>query len=207
MQALSGGQQQRVALARALVLEPKLLLLDEPLSNLDARLRLDMRAELQRIHKETGLTMIFVTHDQSEALALADRIVVMRNGAIEQVGTPEEIYNAPSSAFVAEFVGFENVFEIRNGKLARDDREFEASGPLPDSAGLAWRPRAVTLGAGPHRARVLGVSFAGGTREYVLGAAFGRLKAEQDAAAPAFALGEELAFDLPIARAAALSRR
>ena len=90
---LSGGQQQRVALARSMVMEPKVLLLDEPLSNLDARLRLEMRAELQRVQKETGVTMIFVTHDQVEALALADRIVVMLNGGIEQIGTPEEIYN------------------------------------------------------------------------------------------------------------------
>jgi putative spermidine/putrescine transport system ATP-binding protein len=205
-QALSGGQQQRVALARALVMEPKLLLLDEPLSNLDARLRLDMRAELQRVHRDTGLTMIFVTHDQSEALALADRIVVMRDGAIEQIGTPEQIYNAPVSRFVAEFVGFENVFAVRDGRLANEHGEFAPEGPLPRSAGLAWRPRAVTLGAGPHEARVRGVSFAGGTREYVLESAFGRLKAEQDAAEPAFALGENLAFDLPIARAARLHR-
>jgi putative spermidine/putrescine transport system ATP-binding protein len=86
---LSGGQQQRVALARSMVMEPKVLLLDEPLSNLDARLRLDMRTELQRVQAETGVTMIFVTHDQAEALALASRIVVMRNGEIEQIGTPE----------------------------------------------------------------------------------------------------------------------
>ncbi|MFN4091197.1 MAG: ABC transporter ATP-binding protein, partial [Alphaproteobacteria bacterium] len=85
---LSGGQQQRVALARSMVMEPKVLLLDEPLSNLDARLRLEMRTELQRVQKETGVTMIFVTHDQGEALSLADRIVVMLNGAIEQIGTP-----------------------------------------------------------------------------------------------------------------------
>ncbi|MEK1945354.1 MAG: ABC transporter ATP-binding protein, partial [Ensifer adhaerens] len=97
---LSGGQQQRVALARSMVMEPKVLLLDEPLSNLDARLRLEMRTELQRVQKETGVTMIFVTHDQGEALSLADRIVVMLNGAIEQIGTPEDIYNRPVSRFV-----------------------------------------------------------------------------------------------------------
>jgi putative spermidine/putrescine transport system ATP-binding protein len=114
---LSGGQQQRVALVRSMVMEPKVLLLDEPLSNLDARLRLEMRTELQRVQKESGVTMIFVTHDQAEALALADRIVVMLNGAIEQVGAPEEIYNRPNSAFVADFVGFENVFRVRAGEL------------------------------------------------------------------------------------------
>ena len=113
---LSGGQQQRVALARSLVMDPKVLLLDEPLSNLDARLRLEMRTELQRIHRESGQTMIFVTHDQGEAMAMADRIVVMNEGKIEQIGAPEEIYNAPVSRFVADFVGFENIFGIKDGK-------------------------------------------------------------------------------------------
>ena len=90
---MSGGQQQRLSLARSLVMEPKVLLLDEPLSNLDARLRLEMRTELQRVQRDTGITMIFVTHDQSEALALADRIVLMKNGVIEQLGTPDDLYN------------------------------------------------------------------------------------------------------------------
>jgi putative spermidine/putrescine transport system ATP-binding protein len=130
----------------------------------------------------------------------------MRDGAIEQIGNPEQIYNAPVSRFVAEFVGFENVFAVRGARLANEHGEFTPQGELPAAAGLAWRPRAVALGSGPHRASVRGVSFAGGTREYVLESAFGRLKAEQDAAEPAFALGESLAFDLPIARAARLQR-
>src|SRR5699024_4138089 len=92
---LSGGQQQRVALARAIVLEPKILCLDEPLSNLDAKLRIDMRLELKRLQKELGITTLYVTHDQEEALTLSDRIAVFNNGCIEQVGTPNEVYNYP----------------------------------------------------------------------------------------------------------------
>lgn len=108
---LSGGQQQRAALARALVIEPDLLLLDEPLSNLDAKLRTEMRAEIKRIHREAGLTAVYVTHDQTEALALADRLAVMHNGRIEQIGTPREVYNAPANSFVAEFIGETNFLD------------------------------------------------------------------------------------------------
>jgi putative spermidine/putrescine transport system ATP-binding protein len=103
---LSGGQQQRVAIARAIVIEPPLVLMDEPLSNLDAKLRLEMRAEIRRIHSGLGATTIYVTHDQEEALSLADRIVVMREGGIRQIGTPEELYERPATLDVAEFMGF-----------------------------------------------------------------------------------------------------
>src|SRR5208337_4536018 len=106
---LSGGQQQRVALARALVIEPDVLLLDEPLSNLDAKLRVEMRQELRRIHFETGITTIYVTHDQKEALSLAGRLAVMRDGEVRQAGTPREVYTRPADRFVAEFVGQANV--------------------------------------------------------------------------------------------------
>lgn len=109
---LSGGQQQRVALARSLVIEPSLLLLDEPLSSLDARLRSSMRGEIKRIQKKLGLTSIYVTHDQEEAMSIADRIAVMNNGRIEQIDTPKKIYEKPSSLFVAEFVGKTNLFSI-----------------------------------------------------------------------------------------------
>ncbi|NLS05628.1 ABC transporter ATP-binding protein [Rhizobium sp. P32RR-XVIII] len=203
---LSGGQQQRVALARSMVMEPKVLLLDEPLSNLDARLRLEMRAELQRVQKETGVTMIFVTHDQVEALALADRIVVMVNGGIEQIGTPEEIYNKPVSAFVADFVGFENVFKLENGKLATPNGAIHLPAPAPNAAGLAWRPRTVTLGSGPFQGTVRGTSFAGNTREYLLDTPLGPIKAEVDASLSPHEIGTALAFDLPLAAAATLSR-
>ncbi len=106
---LSGGQQQRIALARAIVIEPDVLLLDEPLSALDANLREDMRVELKRIQRETAITTVFVTHDQSEALAMSDRIVVMRDGRVEQEGPPEEVYNHPASEFVAQFLGASNI--------------------------------------------------------------------------------------------------
>ncbi len=108
---LSGGQQQRVALARALVLEPDLLLLDEPLSNLDAKLRLETREEIKRIQKKLGITSIYVTHDQEEALIMADRIAIMNQGKIEQIGAPREVYNQPINQFVAQFIGETNTIE------------------------------------------------------------------------------------------------
>ncbi len=114
---LSGGQQQRVALARALAISPRLLLLDEPLSNLDAKLRLEMRDEIRRIQIETGTTAVFVTHDQEEALSMSDRLVCMHDGVIEQIGSPAEIYNEPATPFVAGFVGRASVF---TGVLAAD---------------------------------------------------------------------------------------
>ncbi|ASJ04882.1 ABC transporter ATP-binding protein [Thermococcus barossii] len=110
---LSGGQQQRVAIARALVVEPKVLLLDEPLSNLDAKLRLEMRSEIRRIQRELGITVIYVTHDQEEAMAISDRIAVMNVGTVEQVGTPKEIYESPRTEFVASFMGKTNVIPAK----------------------------------------------------------------------------------------------
>jgi putative spermidine/putrescine transport system ATP-binding protein len=121
---LSGGQQQRVAIARAIVIEPPLVLMDEPLSNLDAKLRLEMRAEIRRIHDLIGSATIYVTHDQEEALSLADRIVVMRDGMVRQVGTPAELYARPAHADVAEFMGYRNVLNARvlDGGDAHDVR-------------------------------------------------------------------------------------
>ncbi len=132
---LSGGQQQRVALARALITEPRALLLDEPLSALDPFLRIQMRAELRRWQKELGLTFIHVTHSQEEAMALADTMVVMNHGVIEQMGTPHEIYNRPVNEFVARFMGGHNVIETEAGKVGvRTDqmRVLPASDPVPD---------------------------------------------------------------------------
>jgi iron(III) transport system ATP-binding protein len=111
---LSGGQQQRVALARAFVFQPSVLLFDEPLSNLDAKLRADMRIELRQLQHRLGITSVYVTHDLEEALAMSDRIVVMRDGVIEQTGTPDEIYSLPRSAFVADFIGSANLIQGRN---------------------------------------------------------------------------------------------
>ena len=109
---LSGGQQQRVAIARAIVLEPSLVLMDEPLSNLDAKLRLDMRTEIRRLHQSLGLTTIYVTHDQEEALSMADRLVVLREGRVQQVGTPEELHTAPVNWHVADFMGYRNLLDV-----------------------------------------------------------------------------------------------
>jgi putative spermidine/putrescine transport system ATP-binding protein len=120
---LSGGQQQRVAIARAVVLEPRLVLMDEPLSNLDAKLRLEMRAEIRRLHQSLGLTTVYVTHDQEEALSLADRLVVLREGRVQQIGTPEELHKNPVNWHVADFMGYRNLIDVEvesvSGKLAR----------------------------------------------------------------------------------------
>jgi len=158
---LSGGQQQRVALARALAIRPKCLLLDEPLSNLDAKLRLDMRAEIRRIVKETGITAIYVTHDQKEALSMADAIAVMRNGRVEQTGTPEALYRHPVNRFVAGFLGESNFLpatvESANASMLTLQTP---AGPVlapanarPNSAPgqrllVAFRPEATTIANG-----------------------------------------------------------
>jgi putative spermidine/putrescine transport system ATP-binding protein len=135
---LSGGQQQRVALARALITQPRVLLLDEPLSALDPFLRIQMRAELRRWQKELGLTFIHVTHSQEEAMALADTMVVMNQGLIEQVGSPHEIYNAPATEFIARFMGGHNVINTGAGKIAvRNDHMLIApSEPSAPASGI-----------------------------------------------------------------------
>jgi putative spermidine/putrescine transport system ATP-binding protein len=205
--ALSGGQQQRVALARSIVVEPQLLLLDEPLSNLDARLRLEMRTELRRLQRELGISMIYVTHDQAEALALADRIVVMRTGRIEQVGRPEEIYERPRSVFVARFMGFENTFRVNGKHLVGDGGEGLAlKGEVADGTrALAWRPQGVRLGTGPYAGTVLGASYLGQTVEYLVETAAGPIKAETTASGPRYADGSTIPFDLPLETAAVLN--
>ncbi|WP_199178605.1 ABC transporter ATP-binding protein [Acidimangrovimonas sediminis] len=146
---LSGGQQQRVAIARAIVIRPDILLLDEPLSNLDARLRDEMRFELRDIQMRTGITTLFVTHDQQEALTLCDRIAVMNGGKLEQVGTPEEIYDRPGSRFVSHFIGRANGFDCRvtgSGAAARLELNGRA---LPHAADLPPGPD-VTAVLRPH---------------------------------------------------------
>ena len=142
---LSGGQQQRVAIARALVKMPKVLLLDEPLSNLDARLRLQTREEIRRIQKETGITTIFVTHDQEEAMSISDMIVVMKLGVLQQIGKPQEVYDDPANLFVAKFLGTPpiNVFggEVKGGKL------YVGDAAVLDVAGV--EDQKVTVGVRP----------------------------------------------------------
>jgi putative spermidine/putrescine transport system ATP-binding protein len=154
---LSGGQQQRVAIARALVLHPRLMLFDEPLSNLDAKLRVEMRTEIKQLHARLGLTSIYVTHDQAEALSLSDRIVVLREGVLMQVGTPQEIHDRPKNVFVADFMGFRNFLDVTLGGEAGGmieanfrgqalrARARDGFGP-GDDAVLAIRPEDVRLG-------------------------------------------------------------
>jgi len=155
---MSGGQQQRVALARALAIEPQVLLLDEPLSALDAKIRIVLRKEIRAIQRQLGITTVYVTHDQEEALSLSDRVVVMSDGRIEQIGTPSEIYNFPSTAFVASFVGTLNLVVARvidpgAGRLAVDGQEVRTSKAVTDVGPnglvtLALRPEGIKLGDG-----------------------------------------------------------
>ena len=146
---LSGGQQQRVALGRALVCEPKLLLLDEPLSNLDAKLRESMRFEIKDIQKKFGITVVYVTHDQTEAMAMSDRIVVLYNGVIQQVAAPTDIYRQPANQFVADFVGKVNFFKgvAANGKieLSGIGQSVPYQGPLTGKVVVAIRPENIVL--------------------------------------------------------------
>ena len=155
---LSGGQQQRGALAPALAIRPQVLLLDEPLSALDAKIRVSLRQEIRAIQRELGITTIFVTHDQEEALSISDRIVVMNGGVAEQAGAPFEIYNRPATRFVASFVGTLNLIDARVldaavGRVSAGGQELTLGRPLPAAAGasvaLALRPEAVTLGSRP----------------------------------------------------------
>ncbi|WP_207453611.1 ABC transporter ATP-binding protein [Herbiconiux sp. SYSU D00978] len=169
---LSGGQQQRVALARALVTRPRVLLLDEPLSALDAKVRVALRDEIRALQTELGITTLFVTHDQEEALAVADRVAVMRAGRIEQIGTPEELYGRPASAFVADFVGLSNRLP---GVVAGDRVSVLGSElPLLDQAAASGhveafvRPEDVVLAADGIPATVVSTSFLGSLRRTVV---------------------------------------
>lgn len=169
---LSGGQQQRVALARGLVSAGGVMLFDEPLSNLDAKLRIAMRSEIRRLHNEFGNTSIYVTHDQDEALALSDRVIIMRGGVVEQIGTPEEVHARPASSFAADFVGFENILACREVSEATGRRlavlegglELELTGAASGlEAGMfvAFRSSAVQIGTD----RETGINASGSVRD------------------------------------------
>ncbi|WP_410666771.1 ABC transporter ATP-binding protein [Amycolatopsis sp. cmx-4-68] len=157
---LSGGQQQRVAIARAVVLEPPVVLMDEPLSNLDAKLRLEMRMEIRRLHQTLGLTTVYVTHDQEEALSLADRLVVLREGAVQQIGTPEEVYAQPVNSYVASFMGYRNLLDVTVTETAGQSVTVEGAGARLTGRGsltegpakVAIRPEDFVIGDGAENA-------------------------------------------------------
>jgi putative spermidine/putrescine transport system ATP-binding protein len=203
---LSGGQQQRVALARAIVIRPRLLLLDEPLSNLDARLRVEMRAELRRIQRELGITMLYVTHDQDEALALSDRIVVMREGRIEQDATPADIYHRPATPFVASFMGWHNLFAWHDGALVVGGTRWPL--PLAGAPGhVAWRAEHVpVLPVSPDllTGKVLARSYLGERIECLVQTPLGAIKASAALDAP-WREGDSVSVALDPARAALIS--
>jgi ABC-type Fe3+/spermidine/putrescine transport system ATPase subunit len=165
---LSGGQQQRVALARALAAKPDLILLDEPLSNLDARLRLELRGELQRIHRETKTTCLYVTHDQEEALSLADRIAVMNRGRIEQLGAPREIYERPANEFTARFMGEINILA--------PESPLAAALHAPAGRKVAFRPESAELGGEGVTATVKLATYLGSKTELLVNASGETLK-------------------------------
>jgi multiple sugar transport system ATP-binding protein len=210
---LSGGQRQRVAVARALVVRPQVLLMDEPLSNLDALLRLHMRAELKRLHREVGSTTLYVTHDQVEAMSLGDRVAVLRDGQVVQYGTPAEIYDHPADRFVGSFLGNPPMNFLRatvdpeDGKLRVEDAKLEVPAPYQypvaqrkgQAVLVGIRPEHVVLGAGPLRGEVLVVEALGPqklltvrTGQHLLKVAVG---AERQASP-----GDRVALDLPAAR-------
>jgi iron(III) transport system ATP-binding protein len=179
---LSGGQQQRVALARALVMEPSVLLFDEPLSNLDAKLRIHMRREIRRIQQQFGITSIYVTHDQAEAMSMSDRIIVMNKGVVEQIGTPVEVYSSPATQFVADFIGTANILDCEILSCADGKAEIRSLGAtfsvetkLPLGAGgsakLIVRPEAVELSRQSGiPADVVSSVFMGSYQDYVIAA-------------------------------------
>jgi iron(III) transport system ATP-binding protein len=176
---LSGGQQQRVALARAMAIEPRVLLFDEPLSNLDAKLRVALRSEIRRIQQQLGITSVYVTHDQAEAMALSDVVVVMNAGRVEQSGTPDEVYRRPATRFVADFIGRANFVEGTVDRATDGAVELQLFGKpmtVPAADGLRTggpatvviRPESIRVGTGDLRARVRRSAFLGSMVEYEL---------------------------------------
>ncbi len=204
---LSGGQRQRVAVARAIVIEPKLLLMDEPLSNLDAKLRTSMRTELRRLQQRLGITMLYVTHDQVEALSLSDRVVVMNQGRIEQIGTPEEIFHQPATPFVADFMGFDNRFPATVAEVQGETITLQADGHRlvvirrrstavvrpGDAISVYFRPEGGRLCREPVAnsipVRILLSTFRGSSVEYVVESGLGEFMVHMDEEQPRFEAG------------------
>lgn len=208
---LSGGQQQRVALARAIVTQPDILLFDEPLSNLDAKLRVQVRVEIKEMQKRLGITSIYVTHDQDEALAISDRIVVMNQGRIEQVGDPQEIYLRPRTSFVAGFIGLANIFKARilgfEGNLTLLSAPFGAlrvdlgrSYPIGAELDLSFRPESMSpwtgVGGNKLKGTILHAIFMGDAMDLFVDVAGHRLRARAGSAAR-IAAGDEVEFSIP----------
>ncbi|NNE80291.1 MAG: ABC transporter ATP-binding protein [Silicimonas sp.] len=199
---LSGGQQQRVAVARALVLEPQVLLFDEPLSNLDAKLRRQVREDIRAIQQDLGLTVVYVTHDQEEALAVSDEIVVMRNAAIAQIGTPRQLYDAPNDRFVADFIGEANLVPVQITALDGDTATIEVDGYQHrlasrglgvGAATLAVRPsRLIIGGATGMAAKVAKATYVGVRMEYTLETPFGQIFAVQEDVDAPLEAGQEV---------------
>lgn len=208
---LSGGQQQRVALARALVMEPGVLLFDEPLSNLDAKLRVYMRTEIRKIQKKVGITAIYVTHDQSEAMSLSDRIIIMNKGKIEQVGSPKEVYYKPKTEFVADFIGTANfingkIEKVEDGKAVinmYDKRIFvpyEGEKTQGDCK-VVLRPEAVKLGrSGLFTGKVTLSTFMGSYQDYVVNIEGTEIKIQDNnpQGKEVFSEGEEIGINFDI---------
>jgi iron(III) transport system ATP-binding protein len=206
---LSGGQQQRVAVARALVLEPAVLLFDEPLSNLDAKLRRRVREDIRELQQKLGLTSVYVTHDQEEALAVSDRIIVMRNAEIAQQGSPRDLYELPADNFVADFIGDANIIEARIEVVEGDEavvrfgdveRRLPARGLVPGAVKVAIRPEAIRIArngsAGLLQADVLKATYLGSHMEYTLGTPLGELFAVDSEIEQPANTGDHVTLDL-----------
>ena len=205
---LSGGQQQRVAVARAVVLEPEVLLFDEPLSNLDAKLRRRVREEIRELQQRLGLTAVYVTHDQEEALAISDQIVVMNNAVIAQIGQPRELYEAPADRFVADFIGDANVVEVMIAKVADDmatveignaRRKLPHRGLAQGPAHLALRPEGLIVQDDPSSAAISGhirrASYLGSHVEYDIDTRLGELFVTDGTVDRVRAIGDEVGLD------------
>lgn len=194
--ALSGGQQQRVALGRALAVAPGVILFDEPLSNLDAKLRDQVRAEIRALQQEHGFTAVYVTHDQSEALALSDKVFLMNQGKVEQEGTPSDIYFKPRTRFVADFIGAANIHrgEIKAGKLVTPFGVLKTNLADSSSATVCWRPEAVTLG-GPLRGTVSSLAFQGAYSDLFVSSGGVTVRLQVPGTTPA-AVNQDITFDI-----------